>query len=103
MRTLSFHQVTLDQVYESLTSRSIGAQLTSLSSPTFEVAGENSSVNVYVSNAADKPADKTEMTIDDRSPFFSSIYRVRGQVRWILFEQDEGSPVVNTMNLVVVT
>lgn len=103
MTSFAPYQITLNTVYESLTSRVINTTQSRGTSPTFEVSGVNSSVNVYVSNKVNKPIDKTEMTLDSNSPFAEDSYKIEGQVKWILFEQNQGLSVVNTINLVVVT
>ena len=88
---------TLDAVTLCLTGRPIGIPQSMGTSPTFEVKG--GSVNIYLSNQKDQPADKTEMTLDSCSPFVEDVYDFLGQVRWILFEAASGTPIVNTLNL----
>jgi hypothetical protein len=94
--------ITLDTVYGSLTGRVANVQQSIGTSPTFEVSGLDSSVNVYISNSVTKPGNKNSMTLDDGSPFSTGAYRFMGQVKWVLFEQDQGSSVINTINLVEV-
>lgn len=90
-------KATLDAVTACLTGRPIGLPQSIGTSPTFEVKG--GSVNIYISNEKDEPADKTGMTLDSCSPFSEDVYDFLGQVRWILFEAASGTPIVNTLNL----
>ena len=93
---------TLNTVYRCLTGRVFKTEQSEGTIPTIEVSGAGSSVNVYVSNSQDEPANKTEMTLDTASPLVTDIYAFKGQVRWILFEQSAGVSVVQTMNVLVV-
>lgn len=91
-------QVTLDAVYERLKG---SADLKELY-PTFTVSSD--SVNVYFSDKANigssAPADKTEMVLDDASPYSTGVYGVSGITDYVLFEAVSGTPVINTKDLI---
>lgn len=91
-------QATLLAVYERITERQ---EITELN-PTFTVSQDT--VNVYFSNKATPvsaaPADKTEMVLDDASPYSAGVYGVKGITDHILFEAASGTPVVKTKDLI---
>jgi len=91
---------TLGMVNECLTSNVMKVDQSIGTAPSFEVKGAGSLVNLYFSNQAIKPIDKTEMTLDSFSPLPEDNYRLLGQVKWILFEQSAGTPVVETLNII---
>ena len=96
------HTILLNTVYECLTGRFFKIEQSQGTSPSIEVNGAGASINIYISNSATKPTDKTEMTLDDESPFAEGAYRLRGQIKWILFEDIAGTPTINTLNVVKV-
>jgi hypothetical protein len=91
---------TLNTVYRCLTGRIFRLEQSEGTVPTFEINGCGSSVNLYISNEQDMPVDKGEMTLDTSSPLAADTYGLKGQVRWILFEQSVGSSVIKAMNII---
>jgi hypothetical protein len=91
-------QATLLTVYE----RVIGNPSIKELNPTFTVSQDT--VNVYFSNkatnASSAPANKTEMVLDDASPYSAGVYGVKGITDYVLFEAASGTPVIKTKDLI---
>ncbi len=51
-------------------------------------------VNVYFSNADAKPADATEMTVDQGGPY-GGVVEIIQAAKWVLIETATGTPVTN--------
>jgi hypothetical protein len=92
----------LDTVYQCATGTVLSKNSIAIegTAPTFEVNGASSSVNVYISNDITQPTDKNDMTIDDGGPFTTGIWKLCGQVKWILFEQATGTSTIKTVNVI---
>lgn len=86
----------LDTVYRC-NSEPYGGRI-DVSMVSIEVFGAGTTVDIYVSNDVDEPADYTEMTLDTAgvdgiNPFY-------GIPKWILFKTATGTPVIKENNLI---
>jgi len=91
--------ITLDTVYKRRQHLPSNSGL-----PAFTVTG--GTVNVYhfikETEAESNPANKTTMVADDANPYAIGAYPIEAMADNILFESASSSPVVKTINVVVV-
>lgn len=89
-------ELTLDTVYETWYIDLKGR--VDISYPCVEVNGAGTSVDVYISNKEEKPADETEMTLE--SSDVSPVVTFYGKPKYVLFKANTGSPKIYENNLV---
>ena len=69
--------------------------------PTVQIKGAGT-VDVYVSNELDKPANAGAMTADPSDIDKSGVLVIYGRPRWILFATKTGTPEIFSNNLITI-
>ena len=91
---------TLDTVYKTLTHKKVNTNFYPNANPSIEIKGSGGTVNIYLSNEENAPADAAAMTLLQDSPFAEGIYNLNNACKWILFEQAAGTSVIKTNNCI---